>query len=93
MAVEHQALAAAGPLYGRDGLKASGLHLLQLDLVSPRLEKVRQELCDRCLFGLEAGDFDQVAGQVDDAVFVHLFQDLLGHSLVHKPVPSRANRL
>src|SRR5437016_11425775 len=65
VAVEHQAGAAAGPAQGGDGLEAAGLDLLQIDGVVAAAEEFLEEQRDLGLFGLEARDAYERAGQVD----------------------------
>ena len=65
VAVEHQAGAAARTAKDGDGLEAAGLDLLQIDGVVAAAEELLEEQRDLGLFGLEARDADERAGQVD----------------------------
>ena len=85
MTVEHERLAAAGAPEDGDGLEPAGFDLLKLHLVSALSQVVSEEARDVALLSLEAGDFDEVLGEVEHLLAVNAVDDLLncfcGHAL------------
>ena len=83
VAVQHEAGAAARTGQRGDRLQASGLDLLEVDLVPALTEELLEKPRDGCLLGLEARDADERAGQVDQLSPIDAFQ-YRARQLVHE---------
>src|SRR5687768_6180693 len=88
MAVQHQAAPAAGPFQCGDGLETARLDLLQVDLIAPGAEEVREKPGHRRFFGLEAGNADEGAGQLDHRIPVNVGEHPLLQCVIHRVPPS-----
>src|SRR2546429_535079 len=82
--VEHQAGPATRPAQRGDRLESPGLDLLKLHVVAARAEEVGEEARDGRLLGLEAGDANERAREVDQLSRVDVGQDG-ARQVVHAP--------
>ena len=90
VAVEHEARPAAGTPQGGDRLQAPGLDLLQVDVVAAAAEEILQEPGNGRLFGLEARDANEIAGEIDQLAPTDARQHGVHrriHRLTHRPAP------
>ena len=92
VAVEHQGLTTgashATSLEDSYGLEAARLHLLELDLVPPLSEEVRDEPGRLGLLGLEARYPDQLLGQMYRRFAVDRIEYPLRIARSHMPPPA-----